>query len=283
MPQFIASARAWLAAIDPAAPAAALVLTVFLTVYLVRRFAPNAWLAITSYVPLATQIDPSPVLAAIGKLLQALPGALYGAAVSALMQGLSVTSALQGVGAGFLAAVVHEVMANYQGKVSRKLPPASPSSSSGSARSPLAAVPPSNPPAALRGLAMACIALVLLIPGCGLFAAVGPVLAEAAVVISDAVNAVDAAEALLPNLHLAADEQAKAEQLIARARQALAAAAAADDGAKDLSEEQLDASLADFRAAWADLQSAFASKAKVGLCEGCFFLPEPLAVKRVRK
>lgn len=174
MSEFIASARAWLATINDWAPAA-LVLTVFLTVYALRRWCPSVWLFITGYVPSVTQIDPSPVLAAIGKLLQALPNAIYGAAVSALAQGLSVKTALQGVFAGFAAAVVHEVMANYSGKLgARKGPPTGPNDYS-SKRLPQDPKPPSIPP-----LAAACVALGLMLSGCALFESKVPALEQCA-------------------------------------------------------------------------------------------------------
>lgn len=139
--------------------------------------------------------------------------------------------------------------------------------------------PTQTPPrSALIGLALAAL---LVIPGCGLLSAAYPVIAEAGVVIADAINAVDAAQALLPTLHLDASQEAAAEDVIARARKALAAAAEADQGAKDLTEEQLDASLAAFRAAWQDLETAIKSKragASAGVDDA---LPVPLAVRRV--
>jgi hypothetical protein len=129
--------------------------------------------------------------------------------------------------------------------------------------------PPSVPPV-IGFLAMLCFAFH--VNACGLFAAAAPYLAEAAVLIADATNAVDAAE----STHLIDPE------LIARARAALAAAAAADDGAKDLTAEQLDASLVAFRAAWADIQKVYAAK-RVGAAAGAPMLPMPLAVRRAQK
>ena len=131
--------------------------------------------------------------------------------------------------------------------------------------------------------AAALLVLAVTLPGCrGLFAAATPYLAEAAVVIADAGNAVSAAEALLPSLHLSADEQASVEAVIARARAALSAAAAADDGAKDLTSEQLDASLAAFRSAWADIQRTFAGR-RIGATRVSAALPVPLAVRRAHQ
>lgn len=128
-----------------------------------------------------------------------------------------------------------------------------------------------------------CIGLIAFLPGCGLFAAAAPYVAQAAIVISDAINAIDAAEALLPSLHLTSEEQASVEKLISRLRAAASAAAKADAGASDLTAEQLDASLADFRAAWADLQGVFAAHRKVGAGPGAEGLPVPLALRRVSK
>jgi len=129
--------------------------------------------------------------------------------------------------------------------------------------------PPGVPPFAV----CLCIGLLVLIPGCGLFAAAAPYLAEAAVLIADATNAVNAAE----STHLIDPD------LIARARAALAAAAKADNGLQDLTAEQLDASLADFRSAWAAIQQVYAAKhvgASVG--DGVSF-PVPLAIRRTYK
>lgn len=139
---------------------------------------------------------------------------------------------------------------------------------------------PNVPPLASAGL---LFVLSVTLSGCsGLFASAKPYLAEAAVVIADAANAVNAAEALLPSLHLSAEGEASAKALIARARAALSAAAAADDGAKDLTSEQLDASLSAFRAAWADIQRAFSGK-HIGAERATAALPVPLAVRRVHQ
>ena len=138
---------------------------------------------------------------------------------------------------------------------------------------------PNVPPLAAAGLLLLGVTLT----GCsGLFASATPYLAEAAVVIADAGNAVNAAEALLPSLRLSAEEEASAKTVIARARAALSAAAAADDGVKALTSEQLDASLAAFRAAWADIQRTFAGK-QIGAARASAALPVPLAVRRVHQ
>ena len=127
---------------------------------------------------------------------------------------------------------------------------------------------PSIPPFA----SCLCIALLVFLPSCALFAAAAPYLAEAAVIIADAGNAVSAAEAT----------RLIDPELIARARAALAAAAKADDGLHDLTAEQLDASLVDFRACWADIQRVYAAK-RIGAAEGAVGLPVPLAVRRAHK
>lgn len=119
--------------------------------------------------------------------------------------------------------------------------------------------PPTFPPLAAAALFLLCLAL----PDCGAFGSPEPNFAHAAVYIADAGNAVSAAEALLPSLNLSGDEVAQAKELIARARAALAAAAAATNGAKDLTTEQLDASLAAFRAAWTDIEQVIAGKSLV--------------------
>ena len=119
--------------------------------------------------------------------------------------------------------------------------------------------PPTVPPLAAAALFLICLAL----PGCGAFGSPEPNFAHAAVYIADAGNAVSTAEALRPSLNLSSDEVTQAKELIARARAALAAAAAATNGAKDLTTEQLDASLAAFRAAWTDIEQVIAGKSLV--------------------
>jgi hypothetical protein len=138
---------------------------------------------------------------------------------------------------------------------------------------------PKLPPLTAAGLLLLSFTLA----GCsGLFASARPYLAEAAVLIADAANAVNAAEALLPSLHLSADEETSAKAVIARARAALSAAAAAEEGAEDLTSEQLDASLAAFRAAWSDIERAFARN-HIGAERASAALPVPLAVRRVHQ
>jgi len=138
--------------------------------------------------------------------------------------------------------------------------------------------PPSFPPLAAAGLFLLC----LLLPGCGLFASSDARFAQAAVFIADAGNAVSAAEALLPSFKLDSKETASAKELIARARAALSAAAAANNGAKELTQEQLDASLAAFRAAWVDIQQVI-SRQRLATTDAAPVLPTPVCMGTVGK
>jgi hypothetical protein len=138
--------------------------------------------------------------------------------------------------------------------------------------------PPSVPPLAAAGLFLLC----WLLPSCGLFAGPDPRFGQAAVFIADAGNAVSAAEALLPSLKLDSKDAASAKELIARARAALSAAAAANNGAKDLTAEQLDASLAAFRAAWVDIQRAISGQ-RIATTDAAPVLPTPVCMGTVGK
>ena len=178
MPEIFAPARAWLVAnIDPAAPAALLVIIVFLAVYSLRRWAPSLWLRLEHAVPFVDSIDPAPGLKILLKVWQALPGAAFGAATAALTTGLSVTHALWGVVAGFAASAVHEIMAAYQGAVGRPKPP---TSASGSGRGSITIdppkpfpPPPAPPAAAMRALPIGFFACLMLgcvsLSGCAWF------------------------------------------------------------------------------------------------------------------
>ncbi len=252
MPNYFAIARAFLASIDPAAPAAALILTVFFAVYATRRWFPRVWLWLEKMLPFVDSLDYRPIATIVSKFVQSLPGALLGVVVASLSSGASVKTAVFGVLAGFGASLTHEIMASYKGQVS-------------------APKPLSNPMGPMGGMLALCLCFSLV--GCGLLAAAAPYLAEAGVLISDAGNAVSAVEAS----HLVD------AGLIARARAALAAAAAADNGVQDLTAEQLDASLAAFRAAWGDIQKAYGAK-HIGAAEGgAAALPVPLAMRRTYK
>jgi len=138
--------------------------------------------------------------------------------------------------------------------------------------------PPSVPPLAAGGLFLLC----WLLPSCGLFATSDPRFGQAAVFIADAGNAVSAAEALLPSLKFNDKEAAFARGLIARARAALSAAAAANNGAKDLTAEQLDASLAAFRTAWADIQQVV-SRRPSATADAAPVLPTPVCMGTAAK
>jgi hypothetical protein len=139
-------------------------------------------------------------------------------------------------------------------------------------------------PASFKWAAPFLIGLSFMIGGCSAFVkAVTPVLSEAGIVLADASNAVSIAEAMLPILHLSESENSAVTADIAKARTELSAAALAETATKDLTEGQLDASLADFRKTWAliastlkpsTLKPAFAKTTNIEL-------PIPLAVRRV--
>lgn len=117
MSQFVQNAIAQLRAIDSVLPAALLTTFVFVTVYLVRRFFPKAWLFVEKTVPFVDSIDPGPGLNALWKSWQAWPAMALGAVTSALLNGISVKHALWGVFCGALSALAHTMMSLYQGKV----------------------------------------------------------------------------------------------------------------------------------------------------------------------
>jgi hypothetical protein len=131
MLSLLQQALAWLSAVDPALPRALLVALVFASVYLIRKFFPRAWELFASAVPVPV-IDPAPLLLLLSKSWQALPGALLGAAASALTSGADVKHAVKGALFGALAALVHEFAKAapwlpYTGAVGRtKLPPSLP-------------------------------------------------------------------------------------------------------------------------------------------------------------
>lgn len=149
---------------------------------------------------------------------------------------------------------------------------------------------PNGPGSAGLGAAvilLAALGFATTSTGCAALASVVPIIAEAGTIIADAVNDLDyVAEvaSLFPGL---SDTQKSAiEQKLQAARLALQAAAAADNGASDLTAEQLDASLAAFRTAWADLSQALADAgittgAKLGATAGTVNVPQPLALRKV--
>lgn len=119
------SARAWLASVDPAAPAALLVLACFAFVWLLRR-SPKLWSYVEASVPFVTELDPGPVFTVVWKSWQALPGAIFGAVTAALFGGVSVPNAFYGVLAAAAASLTHEIMKAYNGEVAarkRSIPP----------------------------------------------------------------------------------------------------------------------------------------------------------------
>ena len=139
--------------------------------------------------------------------------------------------------------------------------------------------------AAILVIALSCFAT----QGCAALASVVPVIAEVGTIIADAVNDLDYIEQIVSSFPgLSTDQRATIEQKLQAARLALQAAAAADSGASDLTEEQLDASLSAFRAAWSDLNQALeeagiTSGAKLGATAGTVNIPTPIALKRVSK
>ena len=146
-----ALARAWLAGIDPAAPAAALVAFVFLVIYAIRRWKPTWWLWVEKTVPIVDKFDYTAVGNIIWQSWQAIPAMLLGAATSAIADGVSLKAALTGAGLGALTAVIHKLANAYKGGVGTPRPPGS---SSG-------------------GGALLMLALVLCTSGCGVFGAQG--------------------------------------------------------------------------------------------------------------
>jgi hypothetical protein len=192
MSNYFAIARAFLANLDPAAPAAALILTVFLTIYSLRRFAPKAWLWIEAKLPFVDTLDYRPFATIVSKFVQSLPGALLGVVVASLSSGASVKSAVIGVLSGFAASLVHEVMAAYKGQVSTPKPPTM--AKPYTPERPMTIIdkgPPSVPPAAafvgrMLGFASAvvllsCASLVASLTGCSFFThSVEPIAKECA-------------------------------------------------------------------------------------------------------
>jgi hypothetical protein len=241
-----------------------IMLVSFLVVYVIRKRFGTKWESLFASVApdLDQEINTAQVV--VSKLLQSLPSVFIGTVLGAVTSGAALVPALLGALGGLLASFAHEFA---------KAMPFIPytGATGGSVKLPGSPKLPTGIGAATVAV---CVALALVTPGCGLLPVIGPALSEAALVITDAVNAVDAAEALLPSLHLSAADDTVLEADIAKCRAALAAAATADEGAKDLTEAQLDASLADFRTAWADLETVFAAKKLAALSV-------PIAVKRV--
>jgi len=122
------------------------------------------------------------------------------------------------------------------------------------------------------------LTLALSVTGCASLPKAESAISEAALVLTDATNAVNIAESELAALHLPSDAQADAAADIAKARQAISAADAIVDGAKDLTGEHLDAALAQFRVAWGEIAHLFAAQTPPN--SRPVPLPIPLAVRR---
>ena len=227
-----------IAAFSPAALSAVLVAIVMAASRL-APFTKPYW----SFLPKAVQ-------AGLPSVVAGLPLALN--SFGAVKTWLDFAQALLVVGVVPLSLAVPGMSSAHD----QPAPPSPPGSSPSGSDSPR---PPTFPPLTAAAFSLLCLVL----PGCGAFGAAEPNFAHAAVYIADAGNAVSAAEALLPSLNLNGDETTHAKALIARARAALAAAAAATDGAKDLTAEQLDASLAAFRAAWTDIEQLIVGRSLV--------------------
>lgn len=206
MSEFIASARAWLAAITPDLPPALLVVFVFVAVYSIRRWLPSVWLKFEHAVPFVDTIDPGPVLKELLKAWQAIPGALLGTAVAALFAGTSVQAAIWGTVASALAALAHHVMADYAefrgqvaGQVGGSPPPPAGALGRGTRISLAPPRAPSFPPgsAAMTVIGFLAvvtgIALCLSLSGCGLFGSSGsvwPTVAKCAPPAQNVINSV---------------------------------------------------------------------------------------------
>jgi len=116
--------------------------------------------------------------------------------------------------------------------------------------------------------------------GCVPLSNASRVISQAALVLTDATNAVNIAEAELVALNLSPSEKADADAVIAKARQAIAAADATVAGAKDITDEQLDAALAQFRIAWGDIGRTYAAQTLSNARTAV--LPVPLALRHVK-
>jgi len=131
-----------------------------------------------------------------------------------------------------------------------------------------------------RTLAMLMLVLAFSTTGCVPPSTASRVISEAAIVLTDATNAVNIAEGDLSAVHLSPDEQAEGDLVIAKAREAISAADATVAGAKDITDEELDTALAQFRVAWSDI-TAFLN-AQTPPNARAATLPVPLAVRRLK-
>lgn len=122
-------ARTFLESIHPLLPAALLVAVIWLSQWLVRRFAPNMWERIAD-LPFPAGIDVRPVVTLARKVWQALPSIALGAFLAALSGDGGATELVFGAVLGALAPVWHELLkavpfVPYQGgKPPVTIPPA---------------------------------------------------------------------------------------------------------------------------------------------------------------
>lgn len=114
---FLAIARAWLAHIDPAAPAAALIVFIFVVIYSIRRWKPTWWLWVEKTIPYVDEFDYTTIGNIVWSSWQALPAMILGAVTSAIADGVSLKGALIGAALGALTAFIHKVAAGYKGKL----------------------------------------------------------------------------------------------------------------------------------------------------------------------
>jgi hypothetical protein len=156
----LASVRLWLTNLDPAAPAVALMLGVFLAVYSIRRWLPRVWIWVEATVPFVDSLDDGPALTILWKTWQAWPAAVLGAGASALANGGSPVAAIKGAALGLAVAAIHELAAAYKGRLGAPKPR---SGSGGSAGGPL------------FGLIILTLVLACGLPGCSVFGPGGSV------------------------------------------------------------------------------------------------------------
>lgn len=95
------AAQASLETVHPAAPWAFLTLAVWLSVYVVRRYLPDAWAALEKF---------GPVQAPASTVFQALPSVMAGALAGVALTGGDYREAWKGAAAGALAPLVHHVL-----------------------------------------------------------------------------------------------------------------------------------------------------------------------------
>jgi len=126
--------------------------------------------------------------------------------------------------------------------------------------------------------AMLMLVLAFSTTGCVPLSSASRVISQAALILTHATNAVNIAEGDLSALHLSPNEQVEGDLVIAKAREAISAADATVAGAKDITDEQLDAALAQFRMAWNDVATFFSAQTPPNA--RVVTLPVPLAVRR---